>query len=196
MLVAIPEAQLEAYSREIQREFEGPPPQPANVEAAITLADSSLLTYRRRRFRVPPIPARQGFMLRALEARLGLVERGELSRENLRERLALLEEMVALMWVLVQPLGWWDRLTWRWRANPFRTADAGELVVLLNFFFAARTTTTVSWIWSDRAPHRWNTTWPPTSQSSPRTFLRGSTPTVPTGAIPSPGGTSWLDAWR
>lgn len=159
-----------------------PPPLLKNVEAALILADPAslelILPYRRRRFRVPPVSYRDGLALNALEVELAILERAkDIDAENLRKRLEILIDSVAIMWRLVRPIGWWERLTWRWRANPFEHAEAAELGRLFAFFCSARPTTTITWTSSARAglPSRWQSIWPPASPSSSRPTRHGST---------------------
>lgn len=153
------------------------PGKPAvNLGTVLTLdADGELdmvLNHRQRRFRVPPVGFRDGLVLAELQAELQRLEENTPAdaRERvaqLRAELAVLKDAAALMHRLIRPLTWWDRLTWRWRGNPFTDVEAAELQRLFGFFCSARTSSRLTWNWNSRAPSRYLTV-PPSGLTSAR----------------------------
>lgn len=175
---------LEQFAKvvdELRGEMAQDQPAVLNVEQATTMHDPGYivlhLRWRKRVFTVPPVPYRAALRLFALDAMLRRL-REELRRDdtNLTVVAAMepvVEEMVAIFHALVRPATWLDRLTWRWRANPFRSAEAHEINVLRDFFCAARTRCRVQWASSSRAPLWMRSTWPPNSRHMFTGSLRG-----------------------
>jgi hypothetical protein len=123
-------------------------PEPVNRAYALALGGDSILRFRNRVFRVPPISYPAGLRLQVLHVRLRKVASGANadgeSDASLRELLAVLDEAARLCWSLCRPVSLWDRLFWRWLGNPFLgAASIQELGEIVGFFFECRTRSTV-----------------------------------------------------
>jgi len=160
------EAQFAAVAADMLKD-EPPEPTLLNADAATQAHDLGyillFLKYRARHFRVPPVPYRAGLQLMVLDRQIARLRR-RLKEEP--ENVEALVEMEAAMtatadlwWGLVEPVGWFDRLTWRWRENPFLGMEAREFMELRGFFFAARTRCRVLTVSSIRVPHRARSIW-------------------------------------
>lgn len=179
MIRKVTTAEMDQWQRNVQGEQTSREPVLMNVEAATTAHDSGYielaLKYRTRRFRVPPVPYRDGIRLLALDrhvarlqAKLNADEKNEINDDTTLRALAelaeTLTELVTLFRALVRPVTLWDRLTWRVQRNPFIDAEASEIGELRRFFSAARTRCRVRWTASIRAPRYLRSTWPMNSR--------------------------------
>jgi len=132
----------------------------ANIEAATTEHSPMLLRYRGRVFLVPPVPYRQGLWLLALDQELRRLQVLQSTVENIRHTMNTISQVLAIFHQLVRPVTWFDRLVWRWRANPFLHAEVHELQELLRFFCLTRTSSPIGAVLAFREPHFISWTWP------------------------------------
>jgi hypothetical protein len=112
----------------------------ANMEAATSEHDIHLLQYRKRKFRVPPTPYREGLWLLGLDQELRRLSKSESTPADVEQAVRVVFEIVTIFHALVRPYTLFDRLFWRWRTNPFLHAEMHEINALRNFFCSARTT--------------------------------------------------------
>lgn len=145
----------------------------ANVEAATTEHDEYLLRYRARVFRVPPVPYKQGLWLLALDQELRRLGKLEATQENVSRTYVVVEDMLTIFHQLVRPHSLFDKLFWRWRANPFLHAEIGEINVMRGFFCSARTNSSVALTSLSRAPRFLPQIWPRQRPGSPIGILAG-----------------------
>lgn len=185
-----------AAQAEILGDLTSNEPRLANLEAVTTLHDPGelemvptrglLLRFRARRFRVPPVPYREGLQLLFLDRHISWcwAEVARWRQQNvpitddrvkpvLRELERALTELVDLYWQLIRPLTWVDRLFWRWRENPFAHVTHGEVEALKDFFSAARRMCPLRMIASIRAPSYLQRISPPRSAVLPLAFRDG-----------------------
>lgn len=193
MIRKVTTAEMNQWQRNVQGEAMSREPVLMNLEAATTAHDSGYvefdLKHRRRRFRVPPVPYRDGVRLLVLDrhvarlqAKLNADEKNEINDDTTLRALAeladTLTELVTLFHALVRPVTLWDRLTWWLQRNPFLTAEANEIGELRRFFSGARTRCRVRWTASIRAPSYLRSTWPMNSRrlslASAGGWLQGS----------------------
>lgn len=127
-------------------------PVPANLDIIRALSGNEQLYFRGRRFKVRPVGFTEGARLSVLEARYAnesLKEKEQRGKrlageivpvtvEDIKEKLDILEDTIALFRDLVRPIGLIERLLWRWLKNPFENATEKELGELLGFFFVCR----------------------------------------------------------
>lgn len=158
--------ELEAEHQEFREQLAAREPWLANLEAATTQHDDGELRFRGRRYRIPPVPYRNGLQIHVLDRLVAWCfrELGKLEKEGktalddalgrwLAEQLAKSYEALAgEYWAVVKPVGLWHRLTWRWRGNPFLDATEQEIKELAQLFLAARTICRVRAVTSIWAP--------------------------------------------
>lgn len=122
---------IEAITRRI--------PAPENHEYALSLQGVTELHFGSRTFRIPPVPFPAGVRLQHVQQRLGKIKGSdEADADVMRDLLGVLEEAVDVFWSLIEPVSLWDRLVWRWRANPFLECTENEIGELLGLFCACR----------------------------------------------------------
>jgi hypothetical protein len=148
MLKPIDKAKMRATQARLAAELTDKSPEPVNRAYALALGGESILRFRGRVFRVPPISYPAGLRLQVLHVRLRKVAKGAdtdgESDASLRELHAVLDEAARLCWSLCRPVSLWDRLFWRWLSNPFLgAASIQELGEIVGFFFECRTRSTV-----------------------------------------------------
>lgn len=168
-------AEMESWQRNVRGDAVAREPVLMNAESVVTLHDTGYielsLRYRKRQFRVPPIPYRAGLQLLVLDRHLARLQAklADDERNNIHDASSLraltelgdtLTEMVRIFYALVRPVTLWDRLTWRARANPFADAEPQEIKMLRDFFCAARTRCRVNLTTPIRAPRRHRSTLP------------------------------------
>jgi hypothetical protein len=139
-----PELMLEAHAR--ARPNRPAPaargPAVVNVAPALAVAGGGAdeLVFRGRTYRVPPTPFGEGLRLLEIAARIEAL--GEFREHGPVTMLAHLQTQMtaamALCWSLVRP-AWYPRFLWRWRRNPFLSADLEEVREILGFFGQRRT---------------------------------------------------------
>lgn len=124
-------------------------PSIGNIVAVEALTATVRFQYRGRVFDAPPIPTLPGLRLQAMELeleRMTTVESDEEAQLKLLGIKQMLLEMFDIMWRNVKPVGIFDRIFWRWRANPFLDANRKEVAELLSFFSQCRKTSSVQLI--------------------------------------------------
>lgn len=172
-------AEMEADQRAFREQVAKREPWLANLRAATVDAhDDGGLLFRDRGYTVPPIRYAVGQRIEGLDrhiARCGreLKEMEEAGRTSFEadagvrhltvERARSYEQLAAIYRDCVRPVGWWARLTWRWRENPFFDATEQEIEDLAAFFREARTISHVKALESIRAPLFLRSTFPPTA---------------------------------
>ncbi len=142
----ISDEQMAAVQADLLRQADREQPPFANVDVTTTLHDDGELIYRGRRFRVPPIPYRQGVRLQALD----LEWRTLGAHEPTPDVLAAIQHVVAAMLTLFAGLV--ARRWWQARA-PFVDAELEEIRDLRDFFWQAQTRSRVVARDSVAAPH-------------------------------------------
>lgn len=179
-----PAEEIEAENAEFREQLAAREPWLANLEAATTQHDDGELRFRGRRYRIPPVPYRNGLQIQVLDRMVAWCYRelGKLEKEGktaLDDPLArwLAEQLdkgydalAAEYWQCVRPLGLWHRVTWWCRGNPFLDPTEVEMGVLAQSFLKARTICRVQVSRSIRAPRYLRTTWPTNSPISPVTI--------------------------
>jgi hypothetical protein len=172
----------------------GQEPTLLNLQAALQPHETGYveleLRYRTRRFRVPPVPWRDGLRMLVLDRHIARLNKTLTTDAASVARLVELEYVMLRMvetWKrLVRPMGWWDRLTWRWQGNPFEDVNPFEFRALRDFFCDARMRCRVRVASSIRAAGRPTSIW--------RTSWRGLSGRFPVGAVetvsPAAGGTT------
>lgn len=146
MLVSQADKIIEANERSTQRLLIKQLPSIGNIVAVEALTATVRFQYRGRVFDAPPIPTLPGLRLQAMELELEKMSGAE-SDEDAQMKLLVLKqmllEMFEIMWKNVKPVGIFDRVFWRWRANPFLGANRKEVAELLSFFSQCRRTSSV-----------------------------------------------------
>lgn len=128
-----------------------------NIVAVEVLTATIRFRYRKRVFDAPPINVLDGLRLKNLELELQRIGNGGVPEDGegstlLRLKLAL-EEGFTIMHRNVRPVTLFDRLFWRWRANPFLDANTKEVAELLHFFSLCRMTSGANLL-SVKSPER------------------------------------------
>lgn len=137
----------------------------------------AVLRFRSRRFRVPRTGFRHSLPMGHHEREIGYLyaklaahEAASRSVETDPATAAVAERLrdqcIALFDLYhqcVKPLTVFDRIFWRWRANPFLDASDAELADLIAFFVARRSgPSRIQWVSSVNAPAYLRRTYPPT----------------------------------
>jgi hypothetical protein len=178
MIQSLPEAVVAETQRRLREAILAESPDTKNVEYALALKGVAELRFRNRVFHVPPIPYPAGVRLVAIRRRLEAnAKEDDASAATTRALLRILEDAADLAFELIRPVTLLDRLTWRFRANPFLDSSEEEIGQLIGLFWACRTSATVRF--SRQAPQaRHKASISPTrSRYSRKTFPRGSAPT-------------------
>lgn len=182
MIQAWGEENIEAAQLLLRDRFKPAEHSLQNVDAAMALDQTSVVRYRGRGYRVPPVPYDQGLQLQRLHLELLALTKDEApeTAEQLEQVLVILQDLLPLFKQLCRPTALFERLTWRWR-RPFDDASQSELGELLGFFSACRTKSTVEF------PHAMGRR--SASLSTRSTILRPSFGTSRSGAMKlgSPG---------
>ena len=118
-------------------------PSIGNIVAVEALTATVRFRYRGRVFDVPPIPTLPGIRLQAMELELEKMwSEPEYSEEDAEDKMRALKQMLLemfdIMWKHVRPVGFIDRMLWRWESNPFLNAGRKEVAELLTFFSQCR----------------------------------------------------------
>lgn len=142
---AVVEASESTTARLLRKQI----PSIGNIVAVESLTATVRFQYRGRRFDIPPIPTLPGLRLQAIELELERMgdepplPSDEDAVEAMKSLKDMLLEMFQIMWENTQPVGWVDRLLWRWESNPFLNASRKEVAELLTFFLQCRMTSSV-----------------------------------------------------
>lgn len=154
------ESEYQSAQERLASNFPHFEPTVANVESATTEHSHGLVRYRGRVFRVPPVPYKQGLWLLALDQELRRLNNMLANEENIRHTVAVIASMLEVFHSLVRPDTLYDRLTWRWRDNPFLHAEINEVNELTRFFCLTRMSLPIEGSVAIRAPQFISWTWP------------------------------------
>lgn len=113
------------------------------MAAARSVHEGRALQYNGRLYAVPPVPFAAGLELQGLVVELNALQSEDWTEGVAVRLMEFCQSATRLFRRLVRPVGWYQRLVWRARRNPFRDASEGEIGQLLGFFFSCRTTSTV-----------------------------------------------------
>jgi hypothetical protein len=170
-------AAAQAEFREMQEARE---PWMGNASAALLPHHTGLLTHRGVEYYLPPVSYPLGLTIHALDRHYHRIMRDITTLEK-AGKTAPQSPAATLLWVEaaqtykdlapllhqgIRPKGLWQRLTWRWRGNPFQDANEQEIEELALLFRAARTISRVRLRASIRAPRYLQWTWPRTGWPS------------------------------
>jgi hypothetical protein len=147
----------------------------ANGAAALTVHDPGLLTYRGKKYLVPPVSYKLGQTINLLDRHYTRLER-EIKRLEGEGKTAPQHPGAMVLWVEkaqtyqalsplyrqgCRPRDLRERIRWLWTKDPFGDATEKEIEDLAQVFRAARTTSRVKLQGSIRAPQFLQWTWPP-----------------------------------
>jgi hypothetical protein len=142
MISRIPQEILERRAQESARRYREKQGPPANEEAVRHLRPDRML-FRGRRFRVRPISYIDGLQIQRLRNEIEDLQDLPETEEGLQRLENLQGRIVKTFHPYVTPVGFWERLFWRWRSNPFGNATEAEIADLFRFFSWCRTRSAV-----------------------------------------------------
>lgn len=147
-------SKVKASQARLQGMFKPQKSEVKNIDPAMNLESTSIMQFRGRLYRVPPVGWQAGLELQRQYLKLQDLQRKEdqipddkyaSSIEHLKEMEILMNRMFRFFKSLCSPMSWWETITWRFR-DPFQDATQQELGEMLGFFFECRTKSSIRYI--------------------------------------------------